>query len=291
MTWTDTQAQHGRNTYMIVAQNAYGRSEVLMDTIYVGRDLPVYVQNMEAKGSADNNDAVLTWDAPTVGVNGGVIIDKELSYNVYSYNVETKALTLIKSGIKDHTYTVVNEPLEEQDTYAYAVSAVNTEGESQAYARQVILGPLYTLPYKESFPAKETTTKPWNVITENSYALTWGVTNPDGSTYNGATAQARLERMHKCGDLSRKEQTWLNAAQFERLNRGDCACAAGEDAPVWRALYAAWLRSWLRPVVRVDYDREAFSYTPGNVRVTFDNNLRAARPGADPPAPGTGPPG
>lgn len=98
--------------------------------------------------------------------------------------------------------------------------------------------------------------------------------------YNGATAQARLERKHKCGDLSRKEQTWLNAAQFERLNRGDCACAAGEDAPVWRALYAAWLRSWLRPVVRVDYDREAFSYTPGNVRVTFDNNLRAARPGA-----------
>lgn len=189
MTWTDTQAQHGRNTYMIVAQNAYGRSEVLMDTIYVGRDLPVYVQNMEAKGSADNKDAVLTWDAPTVGVNGGVIIDSELSYNVYSYNVETKALTLIKSGIKDHTYTVVNDPLEEQDTYAYAVSAVNTEGESQAYARQVILGPLYTLPYKESFPAKETTTKPWNVITENSYALTWGVTNPDGSTYNGATAQ------------------------------------------------------------------------------------------------------
>ena len=38
--------------------------------------------------------------------------------------------------------------------------------------------------------------------------------------YNGATAQARLERKHKCGDLSRKEQTWLNAAQFERLNRG-----------------------------------------------------------------------
>lgn len=189
ISWTDTQAQHGRNIYMIVAQNSYGRSEVLMDTLFVGRDVPVTVQNMECRGTAGNNDAVLTWDAPTEGVNGGVIVDSELSYNIYSYNTETQVFTLIKAGVKDHAYTVVNNPLEEQDTYTYVVTAVNTEGESQAYARQVILGPLYTLPYKESFPAREASTTPWNIITENSYAYTWGVTNPDGSSYNSATAQ------------------------------------------------------------------------------------------------------
>ena len=98
--------------------------------------------------------------------------------------------------------------------------------------------------------------------------------------YDGATEKARLERKHKCGDLSRKDQVWLAPEQFRRLCRGDFGCAAGEQAPVWRAFYAAWLRAGLRPVVQVDYDREAFSYAPGNVRVTFDSGLRAARPGS-----------
>jgi hypothetical protein len=30
----------------------------------------------------------------------------------------------------------------------------------------------------------------------------------------------------------------------------------------------------------VDYDREAFNYAPGDVRLSFDTNLRAAMPGS-----------
>lgn len=187
--WTDTQAQHGNNIYTLVAQNSYGRSEVITDTVFAGRDVPMIIENLTCKGSADNNNAVLTWQAPSQGVNGGVIIDGELSYNVYSYNLSDNTLTLIKGGIKDLAYTVENEPMDEQKSLYYAVTAVNTEGESQAVATQVTLGKLYTLPFKESFAAKELSTTPWEVSTSNSYALNWGVTNPAGASYNNASAQ------------------------------------------------------------------------------------------------------
>lgn len=187
--WTDTQAQHGNNVYMIVAQNSYGRSEVLVDTVFAGRDVPMIIENLTCKGSADNNNAVLTWQAPSQGVNGGVVIGNELSYNVYSYNLPDNTLTLIKDGIKDRAYTVENEPMDEQKSLYYAVTAVNTEGESQAVATQVTLGKLYTLPFKESFAAKELSTTPWEVSTSNSYVLNWGVTNPAGASYNNASAQ------------------------------------------------------------------------------------------------------
>lgn len=187
--WTDTQAQHGNNIYMIVAQNAYGRSEVITDTVFAGRDLPVIVENLTCKATPDNKDAVLVWDAPSQGANGGVIVGSELAYNIYSYNIEDNTLTPVKEGVKECTFTVENESSDEQKVVYYAVSAVNTEGESRAVATQVTLGRLYSMPFKESFTAKELSTTPWTVSTSNGSVLSWGITNPDGQSYNSATPQ------------------------------------------------------------------------------------------------------
>ena len=82
--WTDTQAQHGKNTYMIVAENSYGRSEVLTDTLFVGRDAADLVLDLACKATPDNKDAVLSWKAPEEGANGGVIVESEMSYNIYT---------------------------------------------------------------------------------------------------------------------------------------------------------------------------------------------------------------
>ena len=187
--WTDTQAQHGKNIYMIVAENAYGRSEVITDTLFVGRDAADLVVDIRCKATSDNKDAVLSWKAPTEGVNGGVIVEDEMSYNVYSYDPTEQVLTLIKEGVKECTYTVENEPLDEQKYVYYAVSPVNTEGEGRAYVTSALLGRLYELPYKESFAGKDLTTRPWDIITTNSSVYTWGIANPDGEGYNGAQPQ------------------------------------------------------------------------------------------------------
>lgn len=187
--WTDTQALHGQNTYMLVASNSYGRSEVLYDTLFVGRDVPMVVSDYRVKGSADNMNAIISWNTPETGANGGVIVADEISFNVYKYNPTDKVLTLIEKGVKDNSYVVENEPSDKQKTAYYAVSAVNTEGEGQALVGEVVLGKLYEMPFKESFANKELSTEPWMVVNGLDTYITWGVTNPDGESYNGATPQ------------------------------------------------------------------------------------------------------
>lgn len=186
--WSDTQAQHGENIYMLVATNQYGRSEVLTDTLFVGRDLPATVASFTGRASNDNMDAVLAWEAPATGVNGGVIVPGELSYNVYLYNPDDQSLTPIKTGVKETTLTIENEGMDKQEVIYYAVSAVNTEGESQAVALALTLGQLYQLPFNESFAGMQLHSEPWQVSTSNSYAFNWGLDNPAGA-YNDATPQ------------------------------------------------------------------------------------------------------
>lgn len=188
MTWTDTEPLHGQNTYMLVASNTYGRSEVLLDTIFVGRDTPVAVENLSIKGSADNMNAILTWDTPSVGVNGGVVVDDEVLYNVYSYNPDDKVYSLIAENVKGNTYTVDRGDLDEQELLYYAVAPFTNEGTGATTTSSVVLGPLYTLPYKESFANSELETSPWQLISTFVSGFSWGVTNPDG-IYNNAAAQ------------------------------------------------------------------------------------------------------
>lgn len=188
MTWTDTEPLHGQNTYMLVASNTYDRSEVLLDTIFVGRDTPVAVENLSIKGSADNMNAILTWDTPSAGVNGGVVVDGEVLYNVYSYNPDDKVYSLIAENVKGNTYTVDRSDLNEQKLLYYAVAPLTNEGIGAATTSSVVLGPLYTLPYKESFANSELETSPWQLISTFVSGFSWGVTNPDG-IYNNAAAQ------------------------------------------------------------------------------------------------------
>jgi len=188
-TWTDNQAIHGINKYMIVPSNTYGRGEVYYDTLYVGRDVPKPVGNYVLKASADNSDGILTWNAPTKGKNGGVIVPSELSYNIYRYDASTKTFVTLASKITDCSFTAQRSANTTQAVYYYAVTPVNTEGVGDTTIHSVVLGKLYEMPFKESFAKDTLSTSPWLIKTNDSYSLTWGITNPDGSTYNGALAE------------------------------------------------------------------------------------------------------
>ena len=187
LTWTDEQALHGLNYYTITCENEYGRGEVLYDTLFVGRDLPALVENYTVRGSADNKDAVISWRRPSVGANGGVVLQDELTYNVYSYDIESDELTLLAEGLTATTYTVERAPQATQSMYYYAVSAVNTEGESQASAASVILGQPYDLPFRESFAGAMLSTQLWQAVPMVQGATSCGLTNPTNS-YNECNA-------------------------------------------------------------------------------------------------------
>lgn len=189
ITWTDTQALHGLNYYTVTCENEYGRGETFSDTLFVGRDVPAVVENFSARGSADNKDAVLTWNKPTAGVNGGVVLKDETTYNVYQYNIETQELTLLADNVSTTSYTISREQLAEQQIYYYAVSAVNSEGEGQAYASSVVLDPLYELPFHESFANATISTSIWQTVPMVQGATSCGLDNPSGSYNQCQSAQ------------------------------------------------------------------------------------------------------
>ena len=98
--------------------------------------------------------------------------------------------------------------------------------------------------------------------------------------YNDSLSPIHLERKHKENDLGMKQHDAVTEAQFRRLEQGDMAVAAAQQGPVWQAFHTLHRLRCLRPVVVVSYRREALACEAGNVRLTFDADLRAARPGS-----------
>ena len=184
VTWIDEAAMHGKNYYTVTCDNEYGRGEVIMDTVFVGIDLPDIVSNLTVCGSADNKDAVLRWSAPEKGVNGGLVVKASTKYNVYAYDVDKDELQIIAKDLTENSYTVERTENSAQQLYYYAVSAVNSEGEGQALASGVVLGKLYELPFKESFAGGALATQLWQPVPMVQGATSCGLTNPTGNSYN-----------------------------------------------------------------------------------------------------------
>ena len=187
VTWTDEQALHGQNYYTVTCENEYGRGEVINDTLFVGRDVPGLVGDFAVRGSADNKDAVITWSKPAAGVNGGVVLKDETTYNIYEYNIESGELTPLAEGITGTTYTVERTEQATQEMFYYAVSATNTEGEGQAQAASIVLGKVYNLPFKESFAGAALSSQLWQAVPMVQGATSCGLDNPSGS-YNQCTS-------------------------------------------------------------------------------------------------------
>ncbi len=97
--------------------------------------------------------------------------------------------------------------------------------------------------------------------------------------YNKSDRTVKFEKKTKVDDYIRKQSANITCRECIDILNNDCDClfAAGGDFP--RELYLALRTRPLRPVVVVDYVREAYVYAPGNVRVTFDMDL-ACRAGS-----------
>ena len=90
----------------------------------------------------------------------------------------------------------------------------------------------------------------------------------------------RLEKKIKQHGLCGKRSVGLSREQAERLLSGDGSFLAGMG-PALAAEFGDKLQSrLLRPAAVVCYDREAFVYPAGNVRVTIDRELRTSLPGS-----------
>ena len=104
--------------------------------------------------------------------------------------------------------------------------------------------------------------------------------------YGEVPAFLKLEKKFKVNGLCGKRSARLTAEEGARLLAGDAAFLLERGEPLLAELYHKLRGSLLRPRIVVRYDREAFLYAPGNVRITLDRDLRASGDSAGFLAPG-----
>ena len=92
--------------------------------------------------------------------------------------------------------------------------------------------------------------------------------------YNGDTSWIRLEKKSKRNGLGTKYSAPLTPGEVQRLVNGDTDWMMASPHELIRELYVKMRWQRLRPKTIVDYTREPYIYRPGNVRVTFDYDIR-----------------
>ena len=94
--------------------------------------------------------------------------------------------------------------------------------------------------------------------------------------YNDSFDVIKLEVKFKQYNRILKRAQKISVAEFEKLLNCE-TIDAPDDLDNARNLFnLAIMERGLRPKVIVTYERRAFIYTPGNVRITFDSNLRGS---------------
>lgn len=155
----DKEAVTGINTYSVAFFNEAGKGYAATTEAYVGEDVPMPVSNVVLRQEGDK--AVLTWEAPTEGVNGGYINPANLRYRValVSNNADVAA------NLDQCTYTDATQDVAVQHALQYTVFASSLAGEGSGYkSNMLIFGNPYPAPYAESFASGQLQTEPWSTV-------------------------------------------------------------------------------------------------------------------------------
>lgn len=96
--------------------------------------------------------------------------------------------------------------------------------------------------------------------------------------YNNSLDTIKLEVKYKRYNKVHKQSVRISREQMEAFLHGRCVEDAGvsEDNPI-TIFNTAISQRGLRPRVIVEYDRKAYVFRSGNVRITFDRNIKSSR--------------
>ena len=92
--------------------------------------------------------------------------------------------------------------------------------------------------------------------------------------YNGDTSVINLEKKSRLDGVGTKYSARLDKDQVQAIIDSDTEWMMDSDNELIKELYCKMKYQGLRPRTIVDYTREPFIYAPGNVRVTFDYDIR-----------------
>ena len=94
--------------------------------------------------------------------------------------------------------------------------------------------------------------------------------------YNYTDQVIKLERKRKHGAYIYKEDAPLIKEEFYKILDGDYGFLLKSPHQLCREFYVECMANVLRPRTIVDYEREPWTLEARTVRVTFDENIRAA---------------
>lgn len=94
--------------------------------------------------------------------------------------------------------------------------------------------------------------------------------------YSDDFSTLHLEKKVKYGGLGTKYSCPMTEEQLRKLLEGDYSWMMDTGHPLMQELYLRMTTDILRPKTIVSYTREPFVYGPGNVRVTFDYDIRSS---------------
>ena len=94
--------------------------------------------------------------------------------------------------------------------------------------------------------------------------------------YNYSDHSIKLERKKKYGAYIYKQSAKITRGEFEAILAGDYNFLLKSSQPLLQEFYVECRCHNLRPRTIVDYEREPWILDAGTVRITFDQNVRAA---------------
>lgn len=91
----------------------------------------------------------------------------------------------------------------------------------------------------------------------------------------------KLESKSKLDSWTAKASTFLSYEEYQKILDEDYDFLILKDDPLCKELYSLIKTKLLKPKVIVEYEREAYIVDEGNVRLTFDKQLRSSINGLD----------
>lgn len=100
-------------------------------------------------------------------------------------------------------------------------------------------------------------------------------------TYGSKSSIIRLEKKVKNDSSGYKETALLTGDECQSLIKGDYNFLIKRPEMVCRHLYAKMRTRLFQPQTIVEYDREAYIWEPGRIRITIDSNLKTGLSSTD----------
>lgn len=94
--------------------------------------------------------------------------------------------------------------------------------------------------------------------------------------YDTDAKMVKFEIKNKLNNTIFKESAWIKKADAVRVQNRDYDVLLRYNNPVLNKIYSCFKKVPFRPVVLVDYRREAFIYPFNRIRVTFDKRLKSS---------------